>query len=703
MFSAMKRPEEGGKERPAKKPRTLPPIGEVAKEDRDVFMSLQGSSERVGKEFEGRHNVVFIRSGVATGKTTFAEHLAGQFPDKYVKVPFTGAGKESVWRIRTIEAIEKATDTNIDRDDLAVAFAKSLTLAKEKELTLIYDEAHTLFASSDLCSALFKGDTEHRPNLLLFSASGDASRSENLTVATPSEITRKFMWAPPLIYTNELGTQLEAAGVRLDQQSIEFFILFSGGHRGIFMAAMHWVHSKQNADESWDFEETVARVRRSYGTGDWNCADTEILAFVRKSRAVRVNGRFTAVQHIPHQFAELLCKGATSIAKADVRRELSINGFVLPQHDKGSEEEFQPLDWNNAHMKYQVANPLLASYYRFTLEKHCSLEVGFEASKPRDCADLLMRALPYMFFAQVVCSSLSKELLPYEGQYNKCFQSSLMRTLSDGNYSAFEFLSSSPGEGKPDCAVQIEEETFVLEGVMHVRGQADITKHRQRFDDMCNYKNAKHKGLYIIGNNNEKMLETVRKTEGDDVQIIGLVPNIAHTAYTVHVKSKGIEHISTFRVDCDLVARRLVLKDDGEPELYSVQSLKSVNLSPKAQSSPSAGPAGTTSSSVVWVRELARKDGTVTAKSRQDPEGEDELEPAFQVKSPQDYPDLNNADDLKKAIKQMNPDLKDIAPRHIDIYLQEAGAWRRIKDESEVLRRDTTRLDCYGFLPWQRT
>ncbi|CAE7346044.1 unnamed protein product [Symbiodinium sp. CCMP2592] len=119
---------------------------------------------------------------------------------------------------------------------------------------------------------------------------------------------------------------------------------------------------------------------------------------------------------------------------------------------------------------------------------------------------------------------------------------------------------------------------------------------------------------------------------------------------------------------------------------------------------PSAGPAGATSEPVVWVRELARKDGTVTAKSRQDPEGEEELEPAFQV-SPQDHPGsrLNNVDDLKTAIKQMNPDLKDIAPRHIDIYLQEAGAWRRIKDESEVLRRDTTRLDCYGFLPWQRT
>ena len=102
---------------------------------------------------------------------------------------------------------------------------------------------------------------------------------------------------------------------------------------------------------------------------------------------------------------------------------------------------------------------------------------------------------------------------------------------------------------------------------------------------MANYKNAKNKALYIIGNDKEKMLDTVKSTEADDVQVIGLVSNIAHTAYTVHVKSKGINTISTFNVDCDLVARRLVLKHDGKPELYSVQSLKSVKLSPTAQPS----------------------------------------------------------------------------------------------------------------------
>ena len=572
----MKRPAGAGKEPPPKKPRALPPIGEVADGEEHVFISLQGYADKVGKLFDGGHRVVFIRGGVAIGKTTLTKHLA-RFPEKYVNVPFTEHGNADAWRKRAVESVEKTTG-KVDGD--GSAFTNALRQAKEKNLTLIFDEAHTLFSSDTLCADLFKSDTDYRPRVLLLSASGDASTASNLTRTTPNEITQKFMWTPPLPRTPELKGQLEESGVRLDEKSIEFFALFCGGHRGIFIAAMHWVKSMQNG-EGWEFDRTVELVRCSYGNGDWKTG-TEILAFVRQSRAVRINGRFSAVEQIPREFAELLCKGATSIAKTDVRRELTINGFVLPKHDRGIEGEFQKLDWNNAHMTYQVANPLLASYYRFVLAKECGLEVQFEPSNPQHCADLLLRALPYVFFAEVVCSSLSKELLPYEVQYNKCFQSMLEKL----NYRALEFHSSCAGEGKPDCAVQIEKETFVLEAVMHARGQGQINQHLQRFNNMVNDKNAKHQGLCIIGNDREKMLETLKKTEAGDVQLIGLVPNIAHTAYTVHVKSKGIEGINTCNVDCDLVARRLVLKDDGKPELHSVQSLKSINLSPKAETSP---------------------------------------------------------------------------------------------------------------------
>ena len=567
----------------SKKPRILPPLNKAADAQKHVFLSLPDYDKKVGDLFYGDHDFVFIRGGVATGKTTLAEHL-GRQGKSFVKVQFTGS-EEASWEKNIIRAVASSTEERGEKTDMQLDDA--LKRAKENDMTLILDEAHTVFSSGRLSEKLFKSDASCHPKVLLVSASGEAPQLADqltpVTATTPSEITQKFMWTPPLSYTSELKEQLGEAGVKLDEKSIEFFIQFCGGHRGIFIAAMHWVNRSQNVDETWNFTRTVEKVRKSYGMGEWNCPQTDVLGALRESRAVRVNGQYTPVSNIPREFAELLCQGASRIARQEVRRELTINGFVLPKYDRNSEDEFQRVDWVNEDMEYQVANPLLASYYLYNLKKHCGLEVWFENAKPHSCADLLMRALPCMFFAEVVCSLPSKEMLPYEDQYNKCIQT----TLKNLKYEALEFHASAIGQGKPDCAVQIAMEMFVLEGVMHARGQADINTHLERFTNMDNYKNASHKGLYIIGNDSNKMLKTMEKTEAGDVQVIGLVPNIAHTAYTVHIKSKGISRINTCNVDCDLVARRLVLKDDGNAELYSVQSLKSVNLSPKAETRPS--------------------------------------------------------------------------------------------------------------------
>ena len=558
------------------KRRILPPLSNPADPQRHVFLSLTDYDKKIDKLFEGDDKVVFIRGGVAIGKTTLAEHLAREFPQKYVNVPFTDAGIGIVWTIRTIEAIEKATDKKIDRDDSALGNA--LKLARDNNLTLVYDEAHTLFANQRLCSALFKSSTAYKPKILLFSASGDASTASNLIVSTPGEITQKYMWTPRLNSTSELQVQLEEAGVRLDQKSIKFFIQFCGGHRGIFIAAMRWVQSKQRSGISrWAFRQTVGFVRNSYDGGDWNCANTEILGYLRESRAVRVGGLYKDVSNVPREFAELLCKGSTTLPQ-HVRRDLTIHDFVVPKFS-GTEGEFQQLDWMTEGTEYRVANPLLASYYFQNLKKWQNLQVQFEPSKPQHCADLL-RALPYLLFSRVVSfeantSELAKDGLPSEEQYNEA----ICTTLKDMTYQPFSTKQSRKGEGNPNIALEIGGERFILEGVKF-RGQ--IGSHLQRFNSMTNYKNAKHKGLYIIGNDNKKMRDTVNKTQAVDVQVIGLVPNIAHTAYTVHVKSKGLI-INTFNVECDLVARRLVLKNDGKPELYSAQSLKSVNLSPTAQ------------------------------------------------------------------------------------------------------------------------
>ena len=112
-----------------------------------MFLSLEGYKEKIDALYD-QESVVFIRGGVACGKTTLAHYLATKYPEEYVIVPFTYEGPEMVWKERTIKAVEKATGQEIAPDE--TAFGNALQLAKEKGLTLIYDEADTLFRSPGL-------------------------------------------------------------------------------------------------------------------------------------------------------------------------------------------------------------------------------------------------------------------------------------------------------------------------------------------------------------------------------------------------------------------------------------------------------------------------------------------------------------------------------------------------------------------------
>ena len=95
----------------AKKHRRLPPLSENACPDEHVFISLDGYDAKVKTLFDKEGGkVVFIRAGVATGKTTLAAHLARQFSNKYIMVPFTECrGGICLAEARTVEAIKKST------------------------------------------------------------------------------------------------------------------------------------------------------------------------------------------------------------------------------------------------------------------------------------------------------------------------------------------------------------------------------------------------------------------------------------------------------------------------------------------------------------------------------------------------------------------------------------------------------------------
>ena len=515
------------------KKRQLPPLTSPANPEEHMFIPLEGYGQKVEDLFEGEE-FVFIRGGVAVGKSTLSLHLARQNPRKFVSVPF-GDGRYPTWRDNIVEAIGRAMTASVRKDEMQLQDA--LRLAHANDLILVLDEAHTIFNLQDLSVLLFKS-TRH-PKLLLFSASGEGQMSSDVT---PSEIKQKFFWTPPVPQTDaldELVKQLKETSVLLDAKSVAFFLKFCGGHRSIFVASMTWVKKMQNETGPWAYRDTVAKVRDSIGQGSW--ATGTILGALAESRGVKVNGRYSDLDAVPKEFIQLLCEGPGGLSDWSMRRELTIQGFVIPVSEGNG--EFQRVDWTRPDAKYAVANPILASYYRHQLESFRGLKVKVTNGHfvPVNCMDLLLRALPYLTFARVVSfaadlesnSSLSVSDLPYEDQYNGAITHALQRL----GYKASAPLN--PRNGKVDVLVQIDQTAFSLECIMANRDQQSHNEHRNRFDkpNQTNYFNADHKALLTIGSV-ETVRERVRNTRADGVEIIGLMPNIAHTGY--HVLYRGL-------------------------------------------------------------------------------------------------------------------------------------------------------------------
>ena len=210
--------------------------------------------------------------------------------------------------------------------------------------------------------------------------------------------------------------------------------------------------------------------------------------------------------------------------------------------------EFRQVDWTRDDVVYMVANPILAFFYRNRLERLRGLKVRIDPFLPVNCMDLLLRAIPYVTFAQVVgfspkaaadSSSLSKDDLPFEDQYN----AAIIEVLQRLGYAADS--SHNKEVGKVDIFVNIDNRTFGVECIMAKRGPTDHENHRGRFDTaLYAYSNADHKALVTIGSSKSRVRERVLKTKADGVEIIGLVPNIAHTGYNILYRGLGAKQLS---------------------------------------------------------------------------------------------------------------------------------------------------------------
>ena len=411
--------------------RNIPEAGDTAINATDVFVPLEGTIQKLEDLLQSRR-VVFIRAGVATGRSTLAEHLARAQSSKYLQVhpPKTKkALSEESWENELRKTLLKESSTNdVANGDLDHAFQG----LHDNDQVLIFDECHLLFSCPAFCQLLVKkpGYLQKRLKVLMLSAASEAENEQGKIYTTPAEITAKYMWTPPIPNASQLVHQLAAADVYLKEDAIDFFMRLCGGHRSIFMRSMQWVHDMQMKEKKrawWDVRRSLAQVKLSWGNGNWTAADTvkrtNLLGMLLESRAIRVNGKYKDANNIPDEFAEILCQGERGSLKPAVRRDLTIHGFILPSATK--DHEFEPYDWNSEGATYAVSNPLLAGYYRNLLEKKRGLTVDVDM-EVTSCIDLLLRALPYLNFLELVTATVRNEMktsdftvkdLPHETQY----------------------------------------------------------------------------------------------------------------------------------------------------------------------------------------------------------------------------------------------------------------------------------------------
>ena len=395
----------------------------------------------------------------------------------------------------------------------------------------------------------------------MLSAASEAKYEQGAIYTTPAEITAKYMWTPPIPLARELVHQLAAA---------DFFMRLCSGHRSIFMRSMQWVQIMQMKEKKrtgWDVERALGEVRHSWGNGNWTATDTvkrtNLLGMLLESRAICVNGEYKDANNIPDEFAEILCQGASGSLKPAVRRDLTIHGFILPSATK--HQEFEPYNWNLVGARYGVSNLLLAAYYRQLLRETRELKVDVDRGVT-SCIDLLLRALPYLNFAEVVAftvenetmtSDLSAEDLPFEVQYT----SAIIHLLKNHGFASVAALEKG-AKGKVDIYCVQGGTTFAIEAVMAERSTAEIAEHRSRFDNMSrpNYQRAAKKCLVIIGKL-DSVRKHVREVQGG-IEVVGLAPN------------EG-EGVVEFNIECDGVAKKLTSLSKT-PRFEVAQRLQSI-------------------------------------------------------------------------------------------------------------------------------
>ena len=290
----------------------LPKAEEPAVFTTDVFIPLNETIRKLDTLLQDE-TVVFLRAGVASGKSTLGQYLCTIRPSKYLAVPpdFVDATYQN-WQIEFRAALDSEPST---RDAGQWSMKDAIKHIYDKDQVLVFDECHLLFACPEFYQLFLKKPPylERRPMVLLLSAASETQNVQGQIYTTPTKITAKFMWTPPVPHANALVDQLARADVYLSEDAIVFFMNFCGGHRGLFIRAMEWVQKKQSRNSNrWDFTRALGEARHAWDTGGWTGApDDSLMGKLQTVRAIRVNSHFSDLANIPQEFVDILCDGPT--------------------------------------------------------------------------------------------------------------------------------------------------------------------------------------------------------------------------------------------------------------------------------------------------------------------------------------------------------------------------------------------------------
>jgi hypothetical protein len=282
------------------------------------------------------------------------------------------------------------------------------------------------------------------------------------------------------------------------------------------------------------------------------------------------------------------------------------------------------LNWSNDSVRYRVPNPLMAAFYRDALKKRFGLSSHLRVGRTEltSCADLLARALPCLSFLSVIqvptivngeaSTPMSEDLLPFEDNYNNA----LVKALEELGYTVSQ--PQGPTDGKPDLYLRYNStNTMAIEAIMTTRPQVgsalcgcdvvdgpacglirflfaplpqeDHTEHRDRFNverqekkkdgsakqQLANYSEATRECLLTIGASRKLVLQRVKNTKANGVEVIGLVVSPAHDCYDMYVKNDDETIQGPFRLLCDHVAKALQVEDGVITGLVAAQEFAS--------------------------------------------------------------------------------------------------------------------------------